>query len=656
MKTSISFQGVLSALLAVAAGGGAWAADPVLVGLWRFNDGSGEVAKDDSGLGNHGTLIGENGNLPVWEAGQTGFGGALRFVNNGVGHSYVDVPGNALLKIGEQAGEGWSLCIWAKESSEGTQDFYATYGRFMAQDSGFGFQWDSGMSGDPMLYLWHGNLATWRQGFGPFDSVPDLLDRWIHWAVVYDGQNLTLYRNGNEGTLGWKQAVAVTGSLTFDGYTGAIQIGTQLNMDGTRNWQGWLDDAAVFRGGLSEAQVRTVMKGDFAAFVGAGKPKIVGEPQDQKVPLGLDASFTVSASSQSALSYQWWHAGQALSGQTNATLTLPNIAVSQAGDYQAVVANSFGSVTSRVATLSVLTGPPRVVGLWRFEEGQGTAVADTSGMTNHGTLMGENDNLPTWSQGQTGFGKALQFQNNGADHAYVDVPASESLKIGQTANDLWSLAIWAKETSDGGGGYVATYGRFLAQDGGQGIQWDSGANGDSQVYLWHGTLGDWRYGAGTDGPATPLFDQWVHWALVYDGRNLTLYRNGNQGALGGKVTVPVHAALTFGGYTGAIQLGTQLNMSGDRTWNGWLDDAAMFSGALTEAQVRTVMLGDFSGFMGAPPTLAIARSGAQVTVNWDGGTLQSAPEVTGPWQDQADATSPLKLTPGDARRFFRARR
>ena len=59
-------------------------AAPSVVGLWRFNEGSGTNAFDSSGLGNNGTLTGENGNVPAWVAGQSGFGSALRFTNNGI--------------------------------------------------------------------------------------------------------------------------------------------------------------------------------------------------------------------------------------------------------------------------------------------------------------------------------------------------------------------------------------------------------------------------------------------------------------------------------------------------------------------------------------------------------------------------------------------
>src|SRR5712671_4960812 len=67
-------------------------------------------------------------------------------------------------------------------------------------------------------------------------------------------------------------------------------------------------------------------------------------------------------------------------------------------------------------------GAAPVVGLWRFNEGSGASVTDTSGFNNNGTLNGENGNVPVRVTGQAGFGGALWFTNNGLDHAYVDIP------------------------------------------------------------------------------------------------------------------------------------------------------------------------------------------------------------------------------------------
>jgi hypothetical protein len=118
---------------------------------------------------------------------------------------------------------------------------------------------------------------------------------------------------------------------------------------------------------------------------------------------------------------------------------------------------------------------------------------------------------------------------------------------------------------------------------------------------------------------TPLLDQWVHWAQVYDGTNLYLYRNGNTGPNGGVASTPVNAPLGYAGYEGAFHIGTELDQPGDRNWNGMIDDVAVFNVALTPSQVQTVMSGDFSSFLSPQftrPELSIALNGVDAVLSW----------------------------------------
>src|SRR6516162_9599251 len=135
-----------------------------------------------------------------------------------------------------------------------------------------------------------------------------------------------------------------------------------------------------------------------------------------------------------------------------------------------------------------------VVGLWRFNEGSGTNITDSSGFKNNGTLVGENGNIPSWAAGQTGFGSALRFTNNGVDHAYVAIPGSSSLQIGLTATNPWSLTAWAYEDSNGTNDFTEVYGRILVIDDGNAFQLESGAVGDAQMYTWSQQATNWQIG------------------------------------------------------------------------------------------------------------------------------------------------------------------
>ncbi|MGO8675015.1 MAG: beta strand repeat-containing protein, partial [Limisphaerales bacterium] len=89
-------------------------------------------------------------------------------------------------------------------------------------------------------------------------------------------------------------------------------------------------------------------------------PAIVSQPVSQTVAAGANVSFSVTASGAAPLSYQWQFNGANLSGATTGSLTLTSVQTADAGSYTVVVSNSFGSVTSAAAVLTLLI-PPAIV-------------------------------------------------------------------------------------------------------------------------------------------------------------------------------------------------------------------------------------------------------------------------------------------------------
>ncbi len=85
-------------------------------------------------------------------------------------------------------------------------------------------------------------------------------------------------------------------------------------------------------------------------------PSINADPADQSVFVDQSATFLVDASGSTPLSYFWYYNTNTLvTNSTVPTLTLANVQPADAGEYFVVVSNSFGSVTSAVAILTVST-------------------------------------------------------------------------------------------------------------------------------------------------------------------------------------------------------------------------------------------------------------------------------------------------------------
>jgi hypothetical protein len=100
-------------------------------------------------------------------------------------------------------------------------------------------------------------------------------------------------------------------------------------------------------------------------LVTSGVPTIASQPQNVVAIVGQTVNFNVAAVGVGDLGYQWQLDGGIISGATSSTLTITNISDSDAASYLVVVSNSYGSVTSSIATLTVVhaTEPTNVLTL-----------------------------------------------------------------------------------------------------------------------------------------------------------------------------------------------------------------------------------------------------------------------------------------------------
>jgi hypothetical protein len=130
-------------------------------------------------------------------------------------------------------------------------------------------------------------------------------------------------------------------------------------------------------------------------------PAIINQPTNQIVTAGQNAIFTVGANGNAPFSYQWqFNATNALARATNVLLTITNAQSTNAGNYYVVVTDSFGSVTSTVATLTVAAGTPPTLGI--TASGTNAIISWPSG-TDPGFILQSTTNLasPTWSSAGT---------------------------------------------------------------------------------------------------------------------------------------------------------------------------------------------------------------------------------------------------------------
>jgi rhamnogalacturonan endolyase len=101
------------------------------------------------------------------------------------------------------------------------------------------------------------------------------------------------------------------------------------------------------------------LSGEFTVDAGAvtfrvfGPPIVLDSPQSATVLMGGTATFSVVVADTPSPTYQWFKDGMAISGATDATLTVPNVRAADIGSYHVEVTNAAGATPSASATLTI---------------------------------------------------------------------------------------------------------------------------------------------------------------------------------------------------------------------------------------------------------------------------------------------------------------
>ncbi|HLP76917.1 MAG TPA: hypothetical protein VK327_08355 [Candidatus Paceibacterota bacterium] len=213
--------------------------------------------------------------------------------------------------------------------------------------------------------------------------APGAGDRWV--AIGFDNGLQSVPYNAN----GPWMLVKATGSFEsyYNGVNNAIASGAagSVNVAGTSNllqivldtttsgsWKAQIRINGVNRGTpatLPFWSITRVMISDFGTInatntgfsvtsIQPAAPTISSQPAGITNWAGANASLAVAASGSQPLSYQWYKGdfNNPVGGQTSDTLLFQPLAGTDSGSYFAIVANSFGSITSAVAVVHAEAG------------------------------------------------------------------------------------------------------------------------------------------------------------------------------------------------------------------------------------------------------------------------------------------------------------
>ena len=172
---------------------------------------------------------------------------------------------------------------------------------------------------------------------------------WAHVVLANDGTNTCLYING----VLIQSKLDSVGAISF---SDPWAIGNGTSAGNGRHFNGNITEVAIYTNGLTSAQV---LNHYFVGLVGipavSAVPIINIQPQSQPSYVGGSVTFSVTAVSALPMTNQWYYGTTPLSGKTNATLTLSNLQLTNAGNYSVVVGSANGTTNSSVAVLTVST-------------------------------------------------------------------------------------------------------------------------------------------------------------------------------------------------------------------------------------------------------------------------------------------------------------
>jgi hypothetical protein len=207
--------------------------EEAIIGMWLFDEGKGDLAKDLSGKGNDGKLM----NNPQWLKGK--FGQALEFDGK---TNYVEVADSSSLDVSTEV----SISLWVYINNFGTSSGDDVIIDKMCSDPNGAFEIlnFSASELEGRFTLDTGTTIRLQSGLKPPDQS------WHHYASTFKSGEQQLYFDG--------EAVAddsQTGTLIQNDLPIHIGKGVERNY----HFDGMIDEVGILNVALTEKDIQTIM-------------------------------------------------------------------------------------------------------------------------------------------------------------------------------------------------------------------------------------------------------------------------------------------------------------------------------------------------------------------------------------------------------------
>ncbi len=236
-------------------------------------------------------------------------------------------------------------------------------------------------------------------------------------------------------------------------------------------------------------------------------PVLTADLSGEIVDPGATVTFTGYATGGQPLTYQLYLNGSLVSSSTSGSFILNNVQAANAGNYQLLAVNSYGTAAGSIATLRVFAGSinSNLVVHLPFDGD----LNDTSGRGNHAAYMTYGANASPAPRFVPGlFGQAFEYTttNDYSDIEYATLGYPADLQFGAT-ND-WTVSLWCNYTNQGDDlPFISNKDWDSSSNLGWGIFTQSGGNYRVNITGPNGGADKFSY---TDTPHTLKDGNWHH--------------------------------------------------------------------------------------------------------------------------------------------------
>ena len=274
----------------------------------------------------------------------------------------------SVVTLAATASDGWSFLGWQGDASGTNSPLSITINQTQNIQALFGTVVGTNTAGGGGIVLNQPNPVPYGTVLTA-SAVPGAGNHFVTWSGAASGTNapstiVVTSANPTIGALfstmpGGKNTLSVVvmgnGSVAINPQQNYYNAGDSVTLSasttnaGTR-FYGWTGDAAGTNNPLVVVvSTNKIVQANFGALLAVNI-----SPPNLIVLAGSNGVLSASASGLPPLSYQWQNSQGAIAAATNASYTIFGAQSSDSGNYSVIVSNPFGSVTSGVATVTVV--------------------------------------------------------------------------------------------------------------------------------------------------------------------------------------------------------------------------------------------------------------------------------------------------------------